>query len=51
MTAGGPDRDRLEELEEQLKAWEANEVEAFIKRQPERQEQFKTYGETPVKRD
>ncbi len=50
MRAGGPDRDRLEELEEQLKAWEANEVEAFIKRQPERQEQFKTYGETPVKR-
>ena len=44
MTAGRPDRDRLEDLEDQLKAWEANEVEAFIRRQPERQEQLMNFS-------
>ncbi len=46
-------RDQLDELEElvsQVETWEANEVREFVERQPERQAEFKTYGDLPVKR-
>ncbi len=37
-------------LEKQLELWEENEVAAFLKRQPEREQQFSTLGGLPVKR-
>jgi methylmalonyl-CoA mutase N-terminal domain/subunit len=40
----------IEELERQTKAWEDNEVAAFLKKQAERKEQFFTIGDFPVKR-
>ncbi len=46
-------RDQLDELEElvsQVETWETNEVREFVERQPERQAEFKTYGDLPVKR-
>ena len=43
-------RNELEELAAQMESWETNQVEEFIQRQPERQSQFKTYGNLPVKR-
>ena len=39
-----------EGLAEQLKLWDENEVAEFTARQPERQEEFKTYGGLAVKR-
>ncbi len=39
-----------EEIEQQVEEWEANEVTAFLARQPERKEQFFTIGDFPVKR-
>jgi methylmalonyl-CoA mutase N-terminal domain/subunit len=38
------------DLESQLNSWEENEVSQFIKRRPEEKEEFKTYGEIPLKR-
>jgi methylmalonyl-CoA mutase N-terminal domain/subunit len=40
----------IEQLERQTKAWEENEVAAFLKKQAERKEQFFTIGDFPVKR-
>ena len=40
----------LMDLESQLNSWEENEVSQFIKRRPEEKEEFKTYGEIPLKR-
>ena len=40
----------IENLAEQLQAWEGGEVASFLARQPERQEQFSTLGGFPVKR-
>jgi methylmalonyl-CoA mutase N-terminal domain/subunit len=40
----------IEQLERQTKAWEDNEVAAFLKKQAERKEQFFTIGDFPVKR-
>ncbi|UCH47452.1 MAG: methylmalonyl-CoA mutase family protein [Betaproteobacteria bacterium] len=37
-------------LQEQLELWEKNEVDSFLRRQPEREEQFETLGGFPVKR-
>ena len=37
-------------LQEQLELWEKEEVAAFLKKQPEREEQFQTLGGFPVKR-
>ncbi len=37
-------------LEAERKDWEANELAAFLARQPERKEQFFTTGDIPVKR-
>ncbi|MGD8477268.1 MAG: methylmalonyl-CoA mutase family protein [Burkholderiales bacterium] len=37
-------------LQEQLELWEKDEVAAFLKKQPEREEQFQTLGGFPVKR-
>ena len=39
-----------DDIAEQLSLWEDNEVAAFTARQPERQEEFKTYGGIGVKR-
>ncbi len=40
----------LTALQEQLELWEKDEVAAFLKKQPERDEQFFTLGGFPVKR-
>jgi 2-hydroxyisobutanoyl-CoA mutase large subunit len=40
----------IEQLERQTKAWEDNEVAAFLRKQAERKEQFFTIGDFPVKR-
>ncbi len=40
----------LAALQEQLELWEKDEVAAFLKKQPERDEQFLTLGGFPVKR-
>ncbi|MGH6925142.1 MAG: methylmalonyl-CoA mutase family protein [Propylenella sp.] len=47
-----PDANRIpvEELERQVREWEANEVAEFLKRAPERREHFETVGGLPVKR-
>jgi len=37
-------------LQEQLELWEKDEVAAFLKKQPEREQQFQTLGGFPVKR-
>ncbi len=37
-------------LREQLELWEKDEVTAFLKKQPEREDQFQTLGGFPVKR-
>ncbi len=37
-------------LQEQLELWEKDEVAAFLKKQPEREQQFETLGGFPVKR-
>jgi len=37
-------------LKEQLELWEKEEVAAFLKKQPEREQQFQTLGGFPVKR-
>ena len=37
-------------LQEQLELWEENEVAAFLKKQPEREEQFQTLGGFSIKR-
>ena len=37
-------------LQQQLELWEKDEVAAFLKKQPEREEQFQTLGGFPVKR-
>ena len=39
-----------DELESQVREWEATEVADFVKRAPERKEQFFTLGDIPVKR-
>ena len=40
----------LNDLMAQIEAWEENEVKTFVERQPERQMEFHTYGQIPVKR-
>ena len=40
----------LEELQRQIERWEARELAEFLKRQPERQPEFRTFGGIPVKR-
>jgi methylmalonyl-CoA mutase cobalamin-binding domain/chain len=40
----------LSELQEQLELWEKDEVATFLRKQPEREEQFFTLGGFPVKR-
>ncbi len=40
----------LVSLRDEVAAWEANEVAAFLKKQKERREQFFTTGDIPVKR-
>ena len=37
-------------VESERKDWEANEVASFLRRQPERKEQFHTIGDIPVQR-
>ncbi len=37
-------------LQEQLELWEKDEVAAFLRKQPEREEQFETLGGFPLKR-
>jgi 2-hydroxyisobutanoyl-CoA mutase large subunit len=44
------DRISAAALERQVCDWEANEVAEFVKRAPERKEQFFTLGDIPVKR-
>jgi len=39
-----------EQLEEQLEMWEKDELANFLKRQPEQQDDFATFGDIPVKR-
>ena len=44
------DPKHIQALQEQLELWENDEVAAFLKKQPEREEQFQTLGGFPVKR-
>ena len=44
------DRISADKLESQVREWEATEVADFVKRAPERKEQFFTLGDIPVKR-
>lgn len=44
------DPDLAEQLERERADWEAKEVATFLKKQPERREQFFTIGDFPVKR-
>jgi methylmalonyl-CoA mutase N-terminal domain/subunit len=43
-------QDKLEALRQQVRRWEENEVAAFVRRQPERQPEFRTNGGIPLKR-
>ena len=43
-------QDQLNELEADLREWEGAEVAAFLQRQPERKEEFRTLGGFPIKR-
>ncbi len=43
-------RDRLAEIAHSLEDWESNELAAFVARQPERKEDFRTFGGFPLKR-
>ena len=47
--AGRNDRER-DEIARQLQLWEEPELKEFTTRQPERQDQFETYGGLPVER-
>ena len=48
---GTPRRNgEMEALAETLEEWEGAEVAAFLQRQPERKEEFETYGGFPLKR-
>jgi len=49
MTASIEIRNQAE-LEGEIRSWEAEEVAAFLKRQPERKAEFATYGGFPLKR-
>lgn len=42
--------EQRERLQSEQKDWEAKEVATFLKKQPERKEQFHTIGDFPVKR-
>jgi methylmalonyl-CoA mutase N-terminal domain/subunit len=44
------DPKHVEALQQQLELWEKDEVATFLKKQPEREEQFQTLGGFPVKR-
>jgi len=44
------DPKHVEALQQQLDLWEKDEVATFLKKQPEREEQFQTLGGFPVKR-
>jgi methylmalonyl-CoA mutase cobalamin-binding domain/chain len=44
------DRISADTVAQQIRDWEANEVAEFVKRAPERKEQFYTLGDIPVKR-
>jgi methylmalonyl-CoA mutase N-terminal domain/subunit len=44
------DSKQLAALQEQLELWEKNEVDTFLRKQHEREEQFQTLGGFPVKR-
>ncbi len=39
-----------EQLEQKLEKWEQDELAKFLKRQPERKDEFATFGNIPVKR-
>ena len=43
-------QDQLNELEADLREWEGAEVAAFLQRQPERKQEFRTLGGFPIKR-
>lgn len=40
----------IEQLEQKVEKWEKEELASFLKRQPERKEEFATFGNIPVKR-
>src|SRR6266566_5855528 len=44
------DAKSLDQLEDEVASWEANEVASFLKKQAERKEAFFTIGDIPVKR-
>ncbi len=44
------DPKHVQALQQQLELWEKEEVAAFLKKQPEREERFQTLGGFPVKR-
>jgi methylmalonyl-CoA mutase N-terminal domain/subunit len=43
-------RDKLAEMARKLEEWESGELAAFLQRQPERKEDFRTFGGFPLKR-
>jgi len=44
------DPKKLNDLQAQRQDWEENEVAAFLRKQPERKEQFHSIGDIPVQR-
>src|SRR5574340_576925 len=50
VEGGVPTQEKAQQLAEQVKRWEENEVAAFLARAPERAESFATLGGFPVKR-
>jgi methylmalonyl-CoA mutase N-terminal domain/subunit len=50
MKETGPARDKLGGIAGELQEWEAGELAAFLQRQPERKQDFQTFGGFPLRR-
>ena len=50
MKETGPARDKLGGIAGELEEWEAGELAAFLQRQPERKQDFQTFGGFPLSR-
>ena len=50
MNETGPARDKLGGIAGELQEWEAGELAAFLQRQPERKQDFRTFGGFPLSR-
>lgn len=50
MTKRAAPHDALNEIARELNEWESDELATFLQRQPERKEEFRTFGNMPLKR-